>query len=47
MTTLPGPCPAAGLEAIPVALCSCSPVITPVAGADPVSASMGRITRMH
>jgi hypothetical protein len=34
-------------EAIPVALCSCSPVITPVAGAHPVSASMGRITRMH
>jgi hypothetical protein len=34
-------------EAIPVALCSCSPVITPVAGSHPVSASMGRITRMH
>ena len=32
-------------EAIPVALCSCSPVITPVAGAHPVSASTGRITR--
>jgi hypothetical protein len=51
----PGPPPAPAVaaasaqqrasEAIPVALCSCSPVITPVAGAHPVSASMGRITR--
>jgi EmrB/QacA subfamily drug resistance transporter len=33
-------------EAIPVALCSCSPVIKPVAGAEPVGASAGRITGM-
>jgi EmrB/QacA subfamily drug resistance transporter len=33
--------------AIPVALCSCSPMITRVAGAHPVSTSTGRITGMQ